>query len=266
MTKAFLAGGVSKEMWSPYFEEIAKRTVEAAKDHDKVVLTHASYKEPFRELVIAKILEGGVSLDQITIVELTIDPVVKTRGLYYRGKRQAEQNGMSFTDVFKAYHDFEGELTEEKFIEYVLKTEEGAVDGFDDCPNAKKVDVSGRDISHCDNLDKALALTRSKDWTYETICEKVLPLDVKRDEEAVASGSMDEFHKILAELNPSLAIDESEGEEKVKEMKKRRSTLVQIDLMRDFSQASIEVTEEAAERRASRRVSLIKTGKIDFEE
>jgi len=267
MTKGFLAssrGSVPREMWSPYFEEIAKQAVEAAKDHDKVVLTHATSKEPHRELVISKIVEGGVSLDQITIVELTIDPVVKARGFYYRTKRQAEQNGMSVSEVC----DFEGELTVEIFIELCLKMEEGVLALFDDCPNAKKVDVSGRDISHCDAIDKALELTRSKEWTYETICEKVLPLDVERDEEFIVSGSRDELDTISAELNPSLAIDEGEGEEKVKEMKKRRSSLVQIDLdlMRDFSQTSIEMTEEAAERRASRRVSLIKTGKIDFKE
>jgi hypothetical protein len=31
------------EMWQPYFEEIAKQTINAAKHSNKVVLTHATY-------------------------------------------------------------------------------------------------------------------------------------------------------------------------------------------------------------------------------
>jgi len=50
---------LSKEIWSPYFEEIAKLTVEAAKENDKVVLTHATYKEEAREVVIEQIVKGG---------------------------------------------------------------------------------------------------------------------------------------------------------------------------------------------------------------
>ena len=48
-------------------------------------------------------------------------------------------------------------------------------DGWEDCPAAQKADVSGRDISHCDKLDKALGLARSGEWTYQSICDEVLP-------------------------------------------------------------------------------------------
>ncbi len=215
-------------------------------------------------------MEGGVSSDQITVVELTIDPVVKARGLYYRTERWAEQTGMTVTELVKSIFDFEGEITEEKYIACKLdsdkKGEEQGV-SFDDCPNAKKADVTGRDISHCDNLDAALGIAHSTGWTYETICAKVFPLDVERDDEFAANGSMSVFTEIIAERDKSLAIDESEGEEKVKEMKRRRSSIVQAELLvcnlslvsiRDFYEASIVGTEEMAKR----RVSLIKTGKI----
>jgi len=48
-----------KDKWGPYFEEIARRTVDAAKDNDKVVLSHATYKEDMRDLAIQEIVKGG---------------------------------------------------------------------------------------------------------------------------------------------------------------------------------------------------------------
>jgi len=82
-------------------------------------------------------------------------------------------------ETCKGYLKWEGdELTEDKYVKAVMATipEGGTLDvGYEDCPIAKKVDVSGRDITHCDNVDKALELTRSDDWTYESICAKVLP-------------------------------------------------------------------------------------------
>jgi len=168
---------LSKEIWSPYFEEIAKQTVEAAKDHDKVVLSHATYKPEARIVVIETIVKGGVPRDHITIIELTIDKIIKFRGLYHRMKRQAEQNGITIEEHMKDHWEWEGdELTEEKAIKIMLAEEEKQkLIDFEPCPIAKKVDVSGRDISHCNNLDEALGLTRSDDWTYKSICDKVLP-------------------------------------------------------------------------------------------
>lgn len=47
---------LSKELWAPYYEEIAKQTVNAAQDHDKVVLTHATYLQEARDVVIETIV------------------------------------------------------------------------------------------------------------------------------------------------------------------------------------------------------------------
>lgn len=130
-------------------------------------------------MVIQYCIHTGVPRDHITVIELTIDPIVKIRGWYHRSKRQAEQNGITMEETCKGYLKWEGdELTEDKYVKAVMATipEGGTLDvGYEDCPIAKKVDVSGRDITHCDNVDKALELTRSDDWTYESICAKVLP-------------------------------------------------------------------------------------------
>ena len=48
-----------KELLAPYFEEIAKQTLDAAKDHDKVVLSHATYQQVPRDIVIETIVKGG---------------------------------------------------------------------------------------------------------------------------------------------------------------------------------------------------------------
>ena len=107
-----------------------------------------------------------------------IHKAVKFRYLYRRCKRQfEEQGGSTMEEVCKGVLEWEGEeLTEEKYIKACLDSDAKKFDdGWEDCPTAKKVDVSGRDISHCDNVDKALGLTRSGDWTYQSICDEVLP-------------------------------------------------------------------------------------------
>ena len=93
-------------------------------------------------------------------------------------------------------------MTEEKFVTYLVEERGGEIGGasYEYCQNAQNVDVTGRDISHCNNIDDALGLTRSKDWTYESICDKVLPIDAKRDEDMAASGSMNELGKLHAEI------------------------------------------------------------------
>ena len=144
------------------------------------------------------------------MVELTMDVVVKARYLYRRTKQQRQQNGQGFTwkdlglDPAQCErYETEGEFTEEKFVRYLVEERGGEIGGtsYEDCDNAKKLNVTGRDIiSHCNNIDDALGLTRSKDWTYESICDKVLPIDAKRDEDMAASGSMNELGNLHAEI------------------------------------------------------------------
>lgn len=271
-----------KELWSPYFEEIAKRAVDAAKHNDKVVLSHATYQQEVRDVVIEKIVEGGVPRDHITIIELTIDMEVKLRFLYRRNKRGAEQSGITIEEGSKSYLQWEGdELTEEKFVKAMLKKYGGDAFGvFEDCPIATKVDVTGRDISHCDNIDMALGLTRSDDWTYDSICDKVLPrkfyreiclwdvhsnpfqiliysllfvnhssnaVDKERDAEMVANGSAEVLGKLFAKVstNPAIKDDDNDTEEEKELKQKRRSTIIETKSWRniDFGKLDLEDDE-----------------------
>ena len=156
-------------------------------------------------------------------------------------------------------------MTEELFVEGALESEQQE-DVFEVHPDAIKVDVSGRDVTHFDNLDKALGLTRSSDLTYEGVCAEVKPIDVARDKKVMESGFMEAFGEVLAKAaakagDNSLIIDEEgEDEKKVEEMKKRRSSLVQLE--RSMSKLSVGDTSEELKKS---RMSLIKTGKIDEE-
>jgi len=223
MTKDYFASGGKS---STYFGEIAKQTLDAAKDHDRVVLTHATYNQESRDVVIDTLVKGGIAKDNITVVELTIDPVVKLRGLYHRTKRQLELKGKTMEERH-THLEYEGnELTEEKYIKAMLEQQGGDLSGgeFEDCPMATKVDMSNR-VAHLSNLDEALMLTRSsetKDWTYETICAQVLPLDVQRDEECTANGSMTLLLELFAELRAASQEEPTQQASKDKEKTKQR--------------------------------------------
>eukprot|EP00985_Skeletonema_marinoi_P019984 scaffold11650_cov77-Skeletonema_marinoi.AAC.1 len=248
--------------WAPYYSELARLTLEAAKDNDKVVLSHATDKNEMRDHVIKKLIEDGASGDKITIIQLTIDPKVKARGLYHRTARMAEQSGMTMT----------GEMTEEKWINMCLEAEAENADFFEVHPKAIMVDISGRDVTHFDNVDKALGLTRSTELPYESICAKVKPIDEARDKIVMESGFFEAIAEIAAKAeaqngqSSSLAIEEEgEDEKKVEEMKKRRSTIVQCEVsMRGMSSRSLSL-RDTSEGVEARRKSLITTGKI-FEE
>eukprot|EP00985_Skeletonema_marinoi_P024902 scaffold17783_cov198-Skeletonema_marinoi.AAC.1 len=237
-----------KDDWAPYCSELARLTLEAAKDNDKVVLSHATKKNYYRDHVIKKLIEGGASEDHITIIQLTIDPKVKARGLYHRTARMAEQSDMTMT----------GEMTEEKYIDVFLKAsgQSFSFDAFEVHPKAIMVGVSGRNVTHFDSVDKALGLTRSNELS-ESICANS---DEARDK--MESGYLQAIAELMAKKEDgqkSSLVDVDEDEKKVEEMKRRRSTIVQCELlMRDFSSSRIESTEKV---RICRK-SLIKTGKI----
>ncbi|KAK1734454.1 hypothetical protein QTG54_014961 [Skeletonema marinoi] len=288
-----------KDDWAPYCSELARLTLEAAKDNDKVVLSHATKKNYYRDHVIKKLIEGGASEDHITIIQLTIDPKVKARGLYHRTARMAEQSDMTMTgkevyrvafdllylfyhhfhsystchfpdlrtqDLCKAFWEFEGEMTEEKYIDVFLKAsgQSFSFDAFEVHPKAIMVGVSGRNVTHFDSVDKALGLTRSNELS-ESICANS---DEARDK--MESGYLQAIAELMAKKEDGqksslVDVDEDEkkeekmDEKKVEEMKRRRSTIVQCELlMRDFSSSRIESTEKVG----ICRKSLIKTGKI----
>ena len=90
-------------MWKPYFGEIADQTIDAAKkgSNQYVVLSHATYRQAWREFVVKKLVEGGVKEENITVLYLTVNPDVKLKRLYYRTKTLIENACMTLGDFMR---------------------------------------------------------------------------------------------------------------------------------------------------------------------
>lgn len=247
-----------KHLWGGYFEKIANMTVEAAETHDRVVLSHATYEQLPRDVVIDTLLSSGIKKEQITVIQLTIDKTVLYAGLYERNKRLAEQQGMTFTELIGPNADprmeWEGEITKETWVDFNVSNEDPYPITFADDPAAIKVDVSSRGVAHFDGIDTALGLTRDNSLSYEEICKKVLPLDAKRDEEAVACGGFEAMGPIFTEMKAIMDARELEAKEKEQDeaelakMKRRRSSLKELkDQMVSLRMMSTRNLEEVLE-------------------
>jgi len=180
-----------EELWQPYYEEIVKQTIEAAKYSDKVVLSHATYRQGYREYVVEKLVEGGATKENITVLNLTIDPEVRLKGLYHRTKFQIEAGGMTMGDHMRTLGwEGGGEPTCSDYIENSKMNNPNwnSKGAFQELPDGyecgKIVDASGRDMTHLDGIDKALGLVgkrNDKTLTFEEIRDKVKPIDAQRD-------------------------------------------------------------------------------------
>lgn len=180
------------EQWMPYIDEIANLTLDAAKHSDNIVITIAAYRQVCRDYFIMKLKQGGAK--DPTVLFLTIDEDVRLESLFSRDKQQAEAGGHTLEDVMKAKSwDGDGELTLSVYKDVMKNNSIMCAPFQGPPPNAKIVDVSGRDISHLDGVDKALGLTRTTDQTYQEILEKVLPIDKQRDAEFMANTNMVEL-------------------------------------------------------------------------
>ncbi|OEU08599.1 hypothetical protein FRACYDRAFT_249491 [Fragilariopsis cylindrus CCMP1102] len=192
-----------EELWKPYFEEIANQTIDAAKkgSDQHVVLSHATYRQAWREFVVKKLIEGGIKGDNITVLYLTINPDVKLKGLYYRSKTQIENGGMTLGDFMRTQGwEGDGDITLPEYMAFIKETDPKSAgnDTFQEIPDGygKTVDVSGRDMSHLDGVDDALGLVGKRNdqtLTFEEIRDKVKVVDQKRDEDMAANGGIEIF-------------------------------------------------------------------------
>lgn len=295
-----------KELWEPYYKVIADATVEAAKKSTagKVVLSHATNRQGIREYVVNVLLEGGASSQNITVLELTIDMKVKLQGLYHRLKFQAEQCGITLGDYLRSTGwddggDTDKEPTISDYMEWQVKRNDIFSNNTlyqgcpDDYPYGKAVDVSGRNMSHLDNVDTALGLVgqrNDKTLSFEEIRDTVKLLDAARDAEMGKHGQTvmklmekgEESGKSLKEDGTDITYDDLKdyidgvdevdeganinGEEK-EMIERRRSSLLSIELLeREFTRSSSVASMSSCEQKvtnARRRSSLILTGKIE---
>ena len=288
-----------EELWTPYFTEIAHLALKAVQENPtkNVVLTHATARQAYREKVVNTLMEdGGLDRDSINIVELTIDPDVRLKGLYYRSKRQAEGAGMTLGDTMRSSGwEGEGEVTLDDWMDFGKKIFESGDDKelFESIPEGfgKIVDVSSRDIGHIEAVEKALGLSPNDRvrtvGSYEELREEIKKFDAQRDVDSVSSGSRDilvpMFEKVFAKKNvvadhsknaessnkneEDAMIEAADVDDEEKErMKKRRSSMVSAELLMEElggrGSSSSDGARKSAATMKARRSSLIMTGKI----
>jgi len=233
-----------EELWQPYYDEIAKNTIEAAKHSDKIVLSQAAYRQSHREFVLDKLVEFGATRENITVLELMIDPDVKLKGLYCREKGQCEMGGITQGDSMRAQGwEGAGEITCAEYIKFMKekRPEFFGNNAYVEIPIGfgKKVDVSGRDITHLDSVDEALGLVgkrKDKNLSFEDIRDKVKVVDQKRDKDMIVSGAGEEISKFIKEIMGGSIDDEdktddiivaTDTEEQEKDIQ-RRSSLISV--------------------------------------
>jgi len=273
-----------EELWQPYYSEIVKNTIEAAKHSNTVVLSHAAYRQSQRDFTLEKLVEGGATRGNITVLELMIDLDVKLEGLYYRTKEQLENGGMTIGDNMRVGGwEGVGDATCAEYIEYQKKEypEFAGTGAYEDMPSGygKTVDVSGRDMTHLDGVDEALGLVgkrNNKTLTFEEIRDKVKTFEQKRDEEFASTGAQEILYKIIEEINGESIDDEGKGDnvivasdaEEQDKITKRRSSLIAVEyLERELRHSSLENSNDDKKKTTkARRSSLIQTGKNDLKE
>ena len=294
-----------EELWQPYFTEIAHLALKAIQENPtkNVVLTNATSRQAYREKVVNTLMEdGGLDRNSINILELTIDPDVKLKGLYYRSKRQAEGAGMTLGDTMRGFGwEGEGDLTLDDWFAFCKKSPalgSGGDKKMESMPEGfgKIVDVSSRDIGHIEAVEKALGLSPNDRvrtvGAYEELRDEIKEFEAQRDVDMVSSGSRDivmpMFEKFLAKKDVGAdhsknaessnkndedeMIDAADVDDEEKErMKKRRSSMVSAELLMkklggQGSSSSEGDDNDGARKSAAtmkaRRSSLIMTGKI----
>lgn len=283
----------SDDVWTPFYEEIATLTLQAAKTSSKVVLSHASYRQAYRECVVNKLIEGGAKRENIKVLELRIDPDVKLTGLYYRTKAQVENSGITMEDAFKLQGwDGDGPFTVDDYKIYIKnKNPDYAGNAaMKDIPEGYGaiVDVSSRDMTCIDRIEMALGLDAKdrnveyqKFLSYDELRDKLQEVDQARDKEYTDNGSQVMFGEMWSEitgnktvLTASADLDGDDDGEEEKENKKelmgrRRSSIASVEfLSSELGRTSLASSNNddgdttTVRKMKARRSSLITTGKI----
>jgi len=254
------------EVWQPYMKELATLTVEATKNSNKVVLTFACLRQEWRDYIM-QILKDGVSEeDTVSMLYLTINEDVKLEGLYYRTKRQMEGAGMTLEDAMRLQgwdSDGDRDLSVEEYKTFSKNTP-GQCGSFlcvGPPSYAKVVDVTGRDITALDGVDKALGLQRDPNLSYEEIVERVLAIDHKRDAEMSEIFTEEKLKEFSEKMKNTGENEKAETEMKHEHEKinMRRSSLLSVESLNRWLTVSDDATNNSNK---SRRESLIMTGKI----
>ena len=184
------------------------------KTASQVVLSHASYRQAYRERVVNTLIEGGATRDNIQVLELPIDPEVKLTGLYYRTKDEVENAGRTMADTFQQKGwDGTGPFTVEKYKIFIKKKypKNAGNDTMEELPEGYGtiIDVSSRDMTCIDRVETVLGLdAKDRNVEYQTFASyeefrtKIQEFDQARDREWHDNGSQVLFQEIWSDVFP----------------------------------------------------------------
>merc|ERR1719230_326065 len=183
-------------LWRPYMDELVEQTLEATKDHNKVVLTHATYRQNIRDYVIEQ-LQKQQPYANITVIELKTDVAVEREAIYYRNKKLASKGLPTMEDQMRAMGwKIEGRLKKRVFIKFYAKYLEVPYEHHSNEKSKKAynfsvIDVSKRDVTHFRQLDKAIGhrdnnnsnSLLSSSSSYDNICDQIKKMSAQREKE-----------------------------------------------------------------------------------
>mmetsp|Transcript_12639 Transcript_12639/g.14458 ORF Transcript_12639/g.14458 Transcript_12639/m.14458 type:complete len:328 (-) Transcript_12639:148-1131(-) len=245
------------EGWKPYMQELARLTLEGAKDSNKVVLTHASFKVPQRLFLRQQLIDAGVH--DVSMIFLECDFDAHMDAVWKRYLRLAGQNGTTLEELFKGW-GVEGIVDFGSFVK--CQKEWGLM--YQEPHDSEKpftvIDNTAKDMTVLDSYDMALGIQDKHrgDLTYSQLVEKIKDADIKRDQ------------KWMDRKNATASSEEKEVAKKdPKKIAARRSSLLELDKINSLRRWSSCSSNNNANIRVSdssdslRRQSFILTGKFD---
>lgn len=195
----------AREGYHAYFTEVARKTLEAARESDKVVATHATYNADARNFFIDTLIASGAK--EVRLVYLDCDFDVHMDALWKRALRQAEQ----FPGTMEEGLEFYGGSDFESFVKHQKHLIENYFEEPSESEKPTVVDVTAKDITTLDAVDRAFGVPDGEgrgDLSYEEMIEKIKAVDIIRDEGF--------FNNMEINLEEEAKMDEAEK-------KKRRS-------------------------------------------
>jgi len=233
-----------------YFECVARLTLEATRDSDKVVVSHDTYTIDTRDFFRQLLVDAGAK--DLSSVFLYTNPDNHARAIWDHLNRQAKDSGFPLSVVLKLWQA-DGIKDFENFQTW-FREESPIYTMFEEAEDSEQpyliVDNTAKDVTVLNQLDEVFGIKKNTsrgDGTYDEMIQKIKDIDTKRD-------------MVLYEVwNEVIENDTSEDAKTELEMAKRepqklaarRSSLLDAHKVENFRRLS---------RRSSTDGSLLLTG------
>merc|ERR1712086_224511 len=160
------------------------------KDTNKIVFTHATYRQCVRDYVIERLQQDDVGIPnpKITLIELNVDRKKRLNAIYQRNKKLAEAGQPTLEDQMRSMGwNIKGAMNRKTFKKFYTKYLEVPFEHQKECKSSEEaivrfVDATDRDVTCLDKLDNALGLTRPSNLPYLDMCDRINDLNERRDQ------------------------------------------------------------------------------------